>query len=120
VTPFCFPFLQVTAVGQHHAEQVASRLCREHRAAEALHHEARDQAGMVQVRVGEQHECDLARIEREAAVLRVGGASTLEHAAVHEELHLAGVDEVARAGDLAGRAQERQPHGFFFGGSPMR
>ena len=65
---------------------------------------------MVDVRVRQQHEGDAARIEVEAAVLRLREGAALEHAAVDEKADLAGVDEEARAGDLAGRAVKRELH----------
>jgi hypothetical protein len=61
------------------------------------------------VRVREDDERDLARVEVEPPVL-ADGAGALEHAAFDEELHLARVDEVARAGDFAGCAEERELH----------
>jgi hypothetical protein len=95
--PFRLLLLQIAAVGEHHAEQVAGRLRGVDRAAETLRDQARDQAGMVDVRVREQDESDVVRLEREPPVLRVGSASALEHAAVHEEPDLAGIDLTSAA-----------------------
>ena len=94
--PFGFFFLDVRAVGQHDLQQVAGRGRGVDRAVEAFGDEARQQSGMVDMGVGEQHEIDCARIEREArAVFRLGFAAALEHAAIDEEARMRGFDQVA-------------------------
>lgn len=66
---------------------------------------------MIDVRVSQQHEVDVARIERpglEIAIARF--APALVHAAVHQEANTAAFDEKAGAGHLLGRTDEADSH----------
>lgn len=66
---------------------------------------------MIDVRVRQQHELDVARIERpglEVALARF--APALVHAAVHQEAHTVALDEKARARHFLGRTDEADSH----------
>ncbi len=62
------------------------------RPAEALAHQLRQQAAMVDMRVRQQHRVDLRGIEREVAVVQLlQGLRALEHAAIDQETAALGV-----------------------------
>jgi hypothetical protein len=66
---------------------------------------------MVDVRVGQEDEIDLLRIEgRKATVFLVGRTPALEHAAIDQERKPLTVHPVTRAGHLVGRAVEGEFH----------
>ena len=114
--PFGLFFLNMRAIGQQHFEQVDGGRRGVYRPAVTHHREARQQAGVVDVRVGQQHEIELAHVEadverREVFGPRLGAA--LEHAAIDEKAGLAGVDEIAGTGNFAGRAEESNTHDRF-------
>jgi hypothetical protein len=99
------------AVGEHDLEQFG-RGCRDvDRPPVTQGSQARQQAGVVDVRVGEQHEIQAAQVEFERRqVFRPGVVPALEHAAVHQKARVPGLHQGARAGDLAGAAEETKPH----------
>jgi len=71
----------------------------------------RQQPAMIDVGVGQQYEIERGRIESETrAVLAVGLAPALEHAAVDQETQAVGFDQETGSGDFARGAEERQFH----------
>ena len=85
---------------------------REDGPAKAQRAQPRQQAAVVDVRVRQQHEVDVARLEgpgREVALARL--APALEHAAVDEEAQAFGFDQETGARDLPCSAEERDPRG---------
>ena len=88
--------LDVRTVRQQHLKQVDGRRSGIDRSAEAEHREPRQQAGMVDVRVGQQNEVDLARVETEVERMQVLAARfrpALEHPAVDQEADVAHFDQ---------------------------
>jgi glycine cleavage system aminomethyltransferase T len=86
--PFRFLLLDVRAVAQQHMEQVDGRRRGIHGPAVAEHRQQRQQAGMVDVGVGEQDEVDGANVEAELQgiqVFRPRLAPALKHAAIDQE-----------------------------------
>ena len=103
--------LDMAAVGQHVGQQIAGAGGAEDRPAESLLDQLRQQAGVIDMRVGQKHEVDLRRIEGEGAVVELPDRlRPLEQSAVHQELTARMRDPVAGAGDRAGRAAENQIH----------
>ena len=108
VFPLGLKLLDVRGVAQHDAAEVAGRVGRADRAAEAQLGQQGKAAGVVDVRVGQQHIVDFARREGDFLVLIFIGA--LLHAAVDQEFLPARLQIVTAAGDLVVRAQKRQLH----------
>lgn len=105
--PLGVEFLDMRAVGEHHAEQVDGRRSRVDRAAEAARRQARQQPRMVDMRVGDDDEINRARVEVERAeVLVVGVAAALKQPAIDQESGMVRVDAKAGAGDLFSRAKK--------------
>ena len=103
--------LDVAAVREHHPEQVGRRRRAPDRPAEAQQREARQQARVVDVGVRQQDEIDVAHVERERlAVLALGLAPALEHAAVHQEGAAGRAHPRTGSGDFAGGAEKRDFH----------
>ncbi len=83
-------FLQGAGIFEHQAGERAGRLGAVDRAAVALCHEARQEAGVVEVGVGEDDRVDLLRPERERApVALLELLVALEEAAVDEQASVA-------------------------------
>jgi hypothetical protein len=111
--PLGFLLLDVRRIEQHHAEQVRRGRGDMHRAAEAERDGARQQPGMVEVGMREQHEVEPAQVEAERReVAAAGVAAALEQAAVDKKAHVRRLDQVAGAGHLAGGAVECDSHDF--------
>ncbi|SST10380.1 Uncharacterised protein [Acinetobacter baumannii] len=93
-------------VQQHEFQQFAGGLGGEDRALEALGRQARQQAAVVQVGVGDDHRVDARGIEGEGrAVAVVGFAAPLAHAAFEQDLHaIEGFQQITGASDLLGGA----------------
>ena len=105
--PLALLFLDVRAVGQHHARQVGGRRGRVDRPAEAAGGQPGQQSRVVDVGVGEDDEIERRGVEvQRARVLFVGVPPALEHPAVDQEPPLRAVDAKARPGHLAGRTEE--------------
>ena len=107
--PFGFLLLDVAAIGQQHGEQIDARLGGIDRPAVAKHGQARQQAGMVDVGVGEQDEVDLADIEAEIErphVLLAGLRPTLEHAAIDQKTDVVRFDQGTGASYFPGCAEK--------------
>ena len=99
--------LDVRGIGQHHGAEVARRGSGEDRAVEALAHQEGKPAGVVDVRVAQHHGVDSPGIHRQVHVLGARfGASPLEEAGVEQHPRPGGLEQVHRAGDLAGGAVE--------------
>ena len=109
-----FLFLDLAGVLEQQRDEAAARLGAVDGALEALGDEARQQARMVEVGVGDDDRVELRRPEREGgavALLELLGA--LVDAAVDEHLPLAPGEVRATAGDRAAGAVEGDPgHGI--------
>lgn len=97
------------------AQQYGEQICRGGRGVDgpskALCCQARQQAAVIDVRVGQQHKIDLARVKGEGSVIAVFGfGAALHHAAVDQETAAIGLYQIARPGDLLGRAQKCDLH----------
>jgi hypothetical protein len=80
-------------------------------ALETERNQPRQQAGMVDVGVGEDDEIDAARIEvKGAVVFGARLAAALEHPAIHQKTHAVGFQQIAGTGHLACRAEKSQFH----------
>ena len=98
-------FLQAGGVEHHDAGQVAAGGGGEDAPAEALAHQSRNAAAVIEMRVREQQHVDVGGIEAERrAVGLFLFAAALEQAAVDQDAAAVPFDQVARAGDLFGRA----------------
>lgn len=66
---------------------------------------------MIKVRMGEQHEVEIADIEiQSAAILARGIARTLEQSAVNQKTRRSGFYQIAGTCDLAGGTKKSQFH----------
>ena len=82
------------------------------RAAVAALDQQRQQAAMVEVRVGQQHRIEVRRIERERdPVADRFVRAALEHPAVDEDARPGGLEEELRAGDRGRATEEADVHG---------
>ncbi len=98
-------------VHKHHTEQVDGGRGGEDPPAVAERNQARQQSGMVQVGVGEEHEVDPAQLEiQRIAVLAVGFAPALEEPAIHQECTVLVIDAQAGSGDLASGTEKGELH----------
>ena len=107
--PLGFLLLDVAAIGQQHGEQIDARLGGIDRPAVAKHGQARQQAGMVDMGVGEQDEVDLADIEAEIErphILLAGLRPTLEHAAIDQKTDVVRFDQGTGASYFTGCSEK--------------
>ena len=105
--PLPFLFLDVGAVEQHHPQQIGGRLRHMDRRPCAQGHQTRQQAGMIQMRMGDDHRLQRPRIEREGfQVLARRLAPSLEHAALDEKLAARRRHVVTRPRDLLHSPEE--------------
>ena len=98
-------FLQMAAVGQHDGAQIDRRRRRIDRPPEALLHQPRNPAAVVQVRMRQDHGLNARRRNRQwLPVALAPFLLPLEQPAVHQHLRavLARVDQVLGAGHRAG------------------
>ena len=103
-------FLDVPRVRQHHGAQVPGGGGAVHRAVKALLDQERQPAAVVDVRVTQHHAVEPPGIERQLRVERMGlGPASLKQPGVEQEPGTGGLDQVHRAGDLAGGAPEGEP-----------
>ena len=103
-------FLEVRGIGEKKIAQLVRGGVGVNGAAEAVAHEAREVAGVVDVGVGEEDPVDGGGIDRKAfpvALLERLGA--FEETAIDEELFVFGFDEVFGTGDGARGTQESDP-----------
>ena len=113
--------LDVPRIGQHDRAQVAGGGGAVHRAVEPLLDQERQPAGVVDVRVTQHHAIDPPGIEGQPRVQRVGlGPAALEQPGVEQDPGSRGLEQVHRAGDLAGGAPEGQSGGGHGGCWPGR
>ena len=98
------------AVLEHHGDEVGRRLGAVDLRA-AGRGKARQQAAVVDVRVGQQDEVEPAEIATERRPIARGRlAAALEHAAVDQEADAVRFHQQAGSGHLSGRTEERQAH----------
>ena len=98
------------------AQQYGEQICRGGRGVDgpskALCCQARQQAAVIDVRMGQNDEIQTCGIKGKGLlVVLVGLAAALGHAAVDEEAAAMGLDQKAGAGDRLGRAVESDVHG---------
>ena len=104
-------FLQMGGVEHHQPRQFARRAGGDDLAAEAALVQQRNASAMIEMRVCEQQRVNRRGVEAERrSVLVVEVAAALEEAAIDENALAAGLDEMARAGDVAVGAVERDFH----------
>ena len=108
--PLGLGHLDVRRVAQHDAAQVAGRLRGVDRAAEALLIQQRQVAGVVHVRVRDEHKLDLRRRDGDGNVLKQ--VPPLLHAAVDQAVVPADLEQGAAAGHLVVGADKCQLHGL--------
>jgi len=107
VDPLHLEFLDVAGIGQHVGQQIPRCLGGEDRPGEAVFQQFGQEAGVVDVGVGQEDGIDGGRIEGEIAVVELAdGFGALEHPAVDQEAEAGDRDVVARAGYRAGGAAE--------------
>ena len=108
VLPLGLKLLDVRGVPQHDAAQLHGGIGGINFAPEAVAHQQRQQAGMVDVGMGRQHPVDLAGCHRNGLIFI--HILALFHAAVDEEPPPGGFQHRTAAGDLMIRAQKRDLH----------
>ena len=109
--PLGLLFLQMGAVEQHDLEQLGGGRRDVDRPAVTQGSQARQQARVVDVRVGEQDEIQAMQVEIERRqVFCPGVVPALEHAAVHQKAHASRFDQGAGAGYLARATEKAKPH----------
>ena len=102
-------FLDASGVGQHVGAQIDRAARRKDPAGESLAHELRQQAAVIDMRMGQQHGIDVGGAERKCAIVqRLQRLRSLKQPAVDEETSGPGLEQMARAGHGAGRAAEPQ------------
>jgi len=109
--PFGLHLLDMGTVLQHDAEQVAGGRRAENLPGKPGLDQPGQQAGMVDVGVGQQDEIQLFRlVDARIEVAPFDGFIALMHAAVDGKAYGSGVDHVAGTGDGAGRAEKLDFH----------
>jgi DNA-binding response OmpR family regulator len=102
-------FLDAGRIGQHDRAEIAGGRGGPDRAVEAVAHQQRQPAGMVNVGMTEDDPVDPPGIDRQLGVERLRlAAPTLEEAGVEEDPGPSGLEQVHRAGDPAGGTPERE------------
>ena len=100
-------FLQITGIRQKDGAEIGRRMGAENGSAKAALDQQRQIAGVVQMGVRENDGVDAARFDRKLRpILEPQRLETLKQAAVDEQLMLLVLDEVFRAGDRPGAAEE--------------
>jgi len=95
--------LEVGGVGEEDLEQACGRRCDERRAREALAHQAGQEPGVIDVRVGENDGIEGARFHLEGLpVSQPQLLVALEHPCVNEDAVASVLEQVAGARDRAG------------------
>ncbi len=106
-----FAFLDARRIWQHDRAQVLRRARREYRTVETKLRQLRNEAAVVDVRVGQDERVDLVRIEREGAIVQLLlGLRALHHPAIDKNARGSRVDEEARSGHAFAGAVEREFH----------
>ena len=102
-------FLDVGRVRQQHPQQAQGWRCGEGRPSEALAHQQRQDARVVDVGMGEDDGVERRRLDRERRpVAQAQVLGSLEHARVDQHLLAVRLDQVTRPRDGAGSPQERE------------
>ena len=114
VLVFGFALVDLGAVNEHDPAQIAGLSSGVDRSVKALLEQQRQMAGVVYVRVRQQHEVQLSRRNGERLIFI--NVLSLFHAAVHQTAAAGALDQRTTAGDLMVGAQK----GDFHGHSPMR
>ncbi len=103
-------FLNVGAVAEHDAQQVAGCACGIYFSPKPVPDQERQPSAVVNVRVGHQHGVNLRRIKRKAAVFLF--VQSLVEAAVNQDGFPAGLKAVAASGYRLVRSEKHQFHKF--------
>ena len=102
-------FLDAAGIGEHDPAQVPGSRSGVDRAGEARLHEFGQEAGVIDVGMGQKDGVDLPGIEREGFVVQgLEGLRTLEHPAVHQHPEAGAAELGAGTGDATGGAVEKQ------------
>src|SRR5437016_1384463 len=102
-------FLDVRRIWQDERAEIARARSAEDSAAESGADQARQVPAMIQMRVGEDHRVDAARIDRQRRPVPLAQLlQSLEEPAVDEHAVIADVEQMLGAGDRAGGAEKRQ------------
>src|SRR6185503_17646067 len=102
-----FFFLQARGVGQKDLQQVSSAARAKYRPAKTMADEARQIAGVVDVRVGNDHRVDSGCVERRLLPVAIAQiASTLKEPTIDQDARATGFDQIPRAGYRARRSPE--------------
>ncbi len=111
VGAFGVRFGQRGRVHQHHRHQFGGGRLRMDRPAESAPHQQRNPADVIDVGMAYHQRVQRRRFERERiGIAGLGLAAALEHPAVQQDPPAARVQQMHRAGHLAGRAMEFDPH----------
>ena len=111
------PLLDVRRVGEHHLAQIACRAGAEDEPLEPRLDQLGQQAGVIDVRMGQEHAVDSRRIERKGLMVEgPQGLGTLKHAAINQEAAVIRPQQGAEAGHAARCAVEGQGQ---HGGKPF-
>ena len=104
-------FLEVAAVRQHDPQQIGARVGAVRLAGEPLAHQDGQIAAVIDVRMGEQHRVDRARVDgQRLPIAQPKLLVALEQPAIDQDAAGARFDEVFRARDGPGGSQERDLH----------
>ena len=108
VAPLGLALLNVRAVTQHDAAEIARLACGVNGAVEPVFEKQRQIAGVVDVRMGQKDKVDLPRRHRQLLVFK--DVLPLLHAAVNKAAVIPALDECAAARNFMGRAQKGNFH----------
>ena len=102
-------FLDLGRIGQYQCAQVARARRAIDPPSEPLCHQARQVAGMIEVRMRQDHRMNRRGFNREwAPVALAQGLQPLKETAVNENPLIAGIEQVLRSGHGTGRAEKGQ------------
>ncbi len=114
-----FLLLQVAAVGEEQLAQVRGAVGGDDRPGEPVPHQRGHVAGVVQVRMGQDHGVDRGRRDRERRPVAFAAAFVaLEEAAVHQHPFPAGLEQVPGTGDSVGGSEETEGGLLVLHGAP--
>ena len=108
VAPLGLALLNVRAVAQHDAAEIARLACGVNGAVKPVFEKQRQIAGVVDVRMGQKDKVDLPRRHRQLLVFK--DVLPLLHAAVNKAAVIPALDECAAARNFMGRAQKGNFH----------
>ena len=102
-------FLELRGVGEHDARELGRRRRAEDAAAEALRHEPRQVAAVIEVRVREHDRVDRVGADRQRLPVALAQLlQSLKQPAVDEHAMAVGVEQMLRTGDGARGAETGQ------------